>query len=84
VSAVAFIRFYSLSNTSEEAMSRDEKSLRVKEFCEAEGIGPTTFYKQVKLGLLEAKKVGSATIVTPEARRKWRESLPTLRTMSAA
>ena len=54
----------------------DGASLTPSEFCKAENIGKTTFYQEVNSGRLEAKKIGSRTVVLPAARRRWRANLP--------
>ena len=54
----------------------DDASLTPAEFCKAENIGKTTFYQEVNSGRLEAKKIGSRTVVLPAARRRWRDNLP--------
>ena len=56
----------------------------VREFCDRNGIGVTTFYAEVAAGRLIARKCRARTIVTRKDERAWRESLPKLATTSAA
>lgn len=49
----------------------------VTEFCEAYGIGRTTFYAEVKAGKLRTVKIGAATRVRRSDAQGWADSLPT-------
>lgn len=47
-----------------------------KQFSEFHCISLPTFFRLVRTGKLEARKIGRRTIVTADAERKWLESLP--------
>ena len=49
---------------------------RPAEVQAALGIRHTKFYELVKAGLLETRKIGSATVVTAESLRAFVDSLP--------
>lgn len=56
------------------ALANEDKSLSIREFCFAEGISPTTFYKmrQAGHGPREMRVPGSSAVrISPEARRDW-------------
>lgn len=46
-------------------------ALRVKEICEAFGIGPTLFYSLVKTGEIRVMKFGKATVVPLAELANW-------------
>lgn len=48
----------------------------VAQFCEAYGIGRTTFYAEVKAGRLRTVKIGAATRVRRTDAETWANSLP--------
>ncbi len=48
----------------------------VAQFCEAYGIGRTTFYAEVKAGRLRTVKIGAATRVRRTDADDWANSLP--------
>jgi hypothetical protein len=47
----------------------------VKSFCLSMGIGPTTFYKHVKLGNITTIKVGKKTLVPTSERQAFLDRL---------
>jgi hypothetical protein len=44
---------------------------RVNDFCEAHGIGRTTFYEEVKLGELKVIKHGKRTLIPDVEAKAW-------------
>ena len=48
----------------------------VAQFCEAYGIGRTTFYAEVKAGRLRTVKIGSSTRVRLTDADEWADNLP--------
>ena len=50
--------------------------MTVKELAQANGIGLTLAYEELNAGRLEAIKVGSKTMITPEAEAAWKARLP--------
>jgi hypothetical protein len=47
----------------------------IREFAKANGIGMTLAYEELNAGRLEACKIGTKTMVTPEAEDAWRANL---------
>jgi hypothetical protein len=58
-----------LPESNREAFSPDE-------FAKRNSIGRTTVFAEIKAGRLNARKVGSRTVITREAERAWQKSLP--------
>jgi hypothetical protein len=50
--------------------------MTVKELAQANGIGLTLAYEDLNAGRLEAIKVGSKTMIAPEAEAAWKACLP--------
>ena len=50
--------------------------MTVREFAQTNGIGLTLAYEELNSGRLEAIKVGSKTMITPEAKAAWKACLP--------
>jgi hypothetical protein len=50
--------------------------MTVRELAQANGIGLTLAYGELKAGRLEAIKVGSKTMISPEAEAAWKARLP--------
>jgi excisionase family DNA binding protein len=48
----------------------------VDDFCEAHGIGRTTFYAEVAAGRIRPVKAGRRTLVPASEGQRWLESLP--------
>jgi excisionase family DNA binding protein len=48
-------------------------ALRVREFCDAFGIGTTLFYSLVKTGEIRVRKIGKVTIVPLTEVAAWME-----------
>jgi hypothetical protein len=64
---------------SETTTTTNERLLSVEEFLDRNGIGITTFYRELGRGRLEAVKVGDRTLIAPDAERAWRGNLPRFR-----
>lgn len=62
---------------SKEAFSPDE-------FAKLYSIGRTTVFAEIKAGRLDARKVGSRTIITRQAGKSWHEKLPSAGSSVAA
>jgi hypothetical protein len=48
----------------------------IREFAQANGMGLTLAYEELNSGRLEARKLGTKTMVSPEAEAAWKERLP--------
>ncbi|MGB0683777.1 MAG: helix-turn-helix transcriptional regulator [Magnetovibrionaceae bacterium] len=48
---------------------------RVDDFCQAHGIGRTTFYELVKKGEIKTIKVGSRTLVSASEAEAWQSRI---------
>jgi hypothetical protein len=48
----------------------------IREFAQANGIGLTLAYEELNSGRLEAIKVGTKTMISPEAEAAWKARLP--------
>jgi len=51
----------------------------VSEFCNAYAISRSTFYQQMKLGRIKARKCGRRTLVSQAAAEHWLKRLPRCR-----
>jgi len=52
------------------------QAMSIKEFCDAHGVGRTTFYKLLKAGLApRLMAVGGATRISAEAAAEWRRRM---------
>ena len=56
---------------SQTITNTDRINWRVNDFCNAHGIGRTTFYKEVESGDLKVFKLGGRTLITDEAAKEW-------------
>jgi hypothetical protein len=48
----------------------------IREFAQANGMGLTLAYEELNSGRLEARKLGTKTMVSPEAEAAWKARLP--------
>lgn len=53
-------------------------ALSIAAFCKAYGIGKTKAYAEIAAGRLEAKKIGTRTVVLSEDAARWAQSLPSI------
>jgi hypothetical protein len=51
----------------------------IAEACVVSGLGRTRLYEEIACGRLDARKLGSKTVITAESLRKYTESLPPAR-----
>lgn len=52
-------------------VSGDLGAYRVKDFCEAFGIGKSKFYQEVAAGKIVVSKVGRCTLIARESAKAW-------------
>jgi hypothetical protein len=57
-------------------VARPRRLKTIREFADANALGLTLAYEELNSGRLEAVKVGTKTLVTPEAEAAWRARLP--------
>jgi hypothetical protein len=50
----------------------------IPEFCERNGVGKDTVYKEIREGRLLARKVNKRTLIFNDAEAAWRAALPVL------
>lgn len=60
-----------------------KRSFRVDEFAIRNSISRAQVYVEMKEGRLNARKVGSATLITIEDETAWLAALPTLKSSAA-
>jgi hypothetical protein len=60
-----------------------KRSFRVDEFAIRNSISRAHVYIELKEGRLNARKVGSATLITIEDETAWLNSLPTMKASAA-
>lgn len=53
------------------------EAFTVREFCERYSVGRTKAYELLNANEVEARKVGSRTLVTRQSAERWFENLPT-------
>jgi hypothetical protein len=61
---------------SVKASKDDDRLMTVVEFMARNRMGISVFYRELGLGRLEAIKLGGKTLISREAERAWRASLP--------
>jgi len=59
------------------------RSFRIPEFAQRNGISRAQVYVELKEGRLNARKVGSATLITVEDESAWLASLPQIKPVAA-
>lgn len=52
-----------------------DKLLTIREFCERNGIGRSTVYRENAAGRLPFRKIGRATRIAESDAKKWQEDL---------
>jgi len=60
-----------------------KRSFRIDEFAARNSISRSQAYIELKEGRLNARKVGTATIITIEDENAWLASLPTMKATAA-
>jgi excisionase family DNA binding protein len=68
-----------MSITSTDTGDGERLGYRPEEAAAVSGIGRTKIFAAIKVGHLEARKYGRATIITRDALRRFLESLPVRR-----
>ncbi|MBP1092995.1 hypothetical protein [Bradyrhizobium diazoefficiens] len=66
-----------------EIVQATKRSFRVDEFAARNSISRAQVYIELKEGRLNARKVGSATLITVEDESAWLAALPTLKSSAA-
>jgi hypothetical protein len=67
----------------ETAASHNKRAFRVEEFAHRNSISRAQVYIELKAGRLNARKVGSATLITIEDENAWLSALPTMKSTAA-
>jgi hypothetical protein len=60
-----------------------KRSFRIEEFANRNSISRAQVYIELKTGRLNARKVGSATLITIEDENAWLNALPTMKSTAA-
>lgn len=63
--------------TPEHIASPQPALMTIREFCAWSRIGKTAAYREIKLGRLRLRKVGSKSLIDVSDAEAWRRSLPT-------
>ena len=65
------------------AQSSTKRAFRIDEFAHRNSISRAQVYIELKAGRLNARKVGSATLITIEDESAWLSALPTMKSTAA-
>lgn len=57
-------------------MTDTRRAYTPSDFCQAYGIGKTTFYAEIRAGRLPVRKVGRRTLVLASDAERWEMELP--------
>jgi hypothetical protein len=68
-------------DTSGQTIAR--RAFRIEEFAHRNSISRAQVYIELKAGRLNARKVGSATLITIEDESAWLGALPTMKSSAA-
>jgi hypothetical protein len=68
-------------DTSGQTIAR--RAFRIEEFAHRNSISRAQVYIELKAGRLNARKVGSATLITIEDESAWLGALPTMKSTAA-
>ena len=60
-----------------------KRAFRIEEFAHRNSISRAQVYIELKAGRLNARKVGSATLITTEDENAWLNALPTMKSTAA-
>jgi excisionase family DNA binding protein len=66
------------------ALESDRLAYPINDLAEAIGVGRSKLYEEIRDGRLQAKKLGSRTLITAKAAREYLSNLPDLPTAKAA
>jgi hypothetical protein len=65
------------------AQTTAKRAFRIEEFAHRNSISRAQVYIELKAGRLNARKVGSATLITIEDESAWLSALPTMKSTAA-
>ena len=65
------------------AQTSTKRAFRIDEFAHRNSISRAQVYIELKAGRLNARKVGSATLITIEDESAWLSALPTMKSTAA-
>ena len=65
------------------AQTTTKRAFRIEEFAHRNSISRAQVYIELKTGRLNARKVGSATLITIEDENAWLSALPTMKSTAA-
>ena len=65
------------TSAPEHISSQGRALMTIREFCEWSRIGKTAAYREIKLGRLVLRKVGSKSLIAVADAEAWLQSLPT-------
>jgi hypothetical protein len=65
------------------AQGNCKRSFRIEEFAHRNSISRAQVYIELKAGRLNARKVGSATLITTEDEDAWLRALPSMKSTAA-
>ena len=63
--------------------TQQKRAFRIDEFAHRNSISRAQVYIELKAGRLNARKVGSATLITIEDENAWLSALPTMKSNAA-
>ena len=58
---------------------RAQRAFSIKEFCRRYGVGRTRAYEEIKLGRLQACKIGRRTVILEDHAEAWLRRLPRMK-----
>jgi hypothetical protein len=67
----------------ETVAAQAKRAFRIEEFAHRNSISRAQVYIELKAGRLNARKVGSATLITIEDESAWLSALPTMKSTAA-
>jgi hypothetical protein len=65
------------------AQTVTKRAFRIDEFAHRNSISRAQVYIELKIGRLNARKVGSATLITLEDEDAWLQALPSMKSTAA-
>jgi hypothetical protein len=65
------------------ALSQTKRSFRIEEFAHRNSISRAQVYIEINTGRLNARKVGTATLITVEDEDAWLRALPAMKSAVA-
>jgi excisionase family DNA binding protein len=58
---------------------RAQRAFSIEQFCKRYGVGRTKAYEELKLGRLQARKIGRHTIIPEDDAEAWLRRLPRMK-----